>query len=122
MIWIIGVGGAIGAAVRFLLGGLMRGATTAFPWGTWVINSSGSLLLGIVAGLHISGSLPEWLWCFVGIGFCGAYTTFSTFGTETVALLEEKLYQTAIAYVGSSVGIGISAAAFGYYFILKTIG
>ncbi|CAH0344292.1 fluoride efflux transporter CrcB [Bacillus sp. CECT 9360] len=119
MIWIIGAGGAIGAAARFLLGGLMKRAKAEFPLGTWVINISGSFLLGILAAFHISNLLSEWLWSFVGIGFCGAYTTFSTFGTETVTLLEEKNYPTAMVYVISSVLIGVLAAAFGYYFVLK---
>ncbi|RFU66140.1 fluoride efflux transporter CrcB [Bacillus sp. V59.32b] len=121
MIWLIGAGGAIGAAARFLIGGLMRRAKGEFPLGTWVINISGSFLLGILAALHISNLLSEWLWSFVGIGFCGAYTTFSTFGTETIALLEEKNYITAMVYVISSVVIGVLVAAFGYYFILKII-
>ncbi|RUQ24244.1 CrcB family protein, partial [Peribacillus cavernae] len=90
-----------------------------FPIGTWVINVSGSLLLGILAALHVSHSLAEWIWSMFGIGFCGAYTTFSTFGIETVTLIEAKNYKKAMIYVISSIVAGILAAATGYFLVIN---
>jgi CrcB protein len=86
----VAVAGAVGAPCRYLLDGFVQDRTEGvFPWGTFVVNISGSLLLGFLTGLalyHAFGGAPRvWL----GTGFCGAYTTFSTFTFESVRLLEE---------------------------------
>ena len=83
----------------------------AFSITTWLINISGALALGICTGLELSTSMS----LFFMTGFLGAYTTFSTFGYETMQLWQSKRYKTAIIYVMSSVIIGIIAAAIGYY-------
>ncbi|PLT33706.1 fluoride efflux transporter CrcB [Bacillus sp. V5-8f] len=122
MIWLIGAGGAIGAAARYLLGAFLKSRGKGeFPAGTWLINITGSLLLGMLTGLYVSQSLAPWLWNLFGIGFCGAYTTFSTFGTENMALIEKKKYKIALFYIVSTVITGILAAAAGYFLILKFI-
>lgn len=120
MIWIIALGGAIGAAVRFLLSDFInkRWAKKAklhrFPLSTWIINISGSFLLGIIAKLHLNNSIEEWVWFLVGVGFCGAYTTFSTFGYETIRLVEDKKIRLAFTYVLSSLVLGIVFASIGF--------
>jgi len=120
MIWLIGAGGAVGAAARYLLGEFIRKRGKGdFPLATWLINISGSFMLGVLAGLHTSNSLVEWMWSFLGIGFCGAYTTFSTFGIETITLIEKKKYRLAIVYVISSVLTGVLSAAYGYFLALN---
>jgi fluoride exporter len=119
MMWLIGFGGAIGAASRFLISSfLQKKGKRDFPLATWAINITGSFLLGIFAAQHFLHAMPDWLWSLVGIGFCGAFTTFSTFGTETVTLIEKKKYPTAILYVVSSVVLGVMAAAMGYMLML----
>jgi CrcB protein len=60
-----------------------------FPWGTFVVNVSGSFALGVLTGLALYHAFPEEPRIVLGAGFCGAYTTFSTFGLETVRLLEQ---------------------------------
>ena len=111
--WLI-VGGAVGAPARYLVDGLVEDrAVGPFPWGTFVINVSGSLVLGIVTGLalyHGLGPLPK---TAVGTGFCGAYTTFSTFSYETLRLVERGAGRVAAAYVAGSVVAGLAAAAIG---------
>lgn len=89
----IAVAGGLGAAARFVLDGVVRARTTqhtTFPVGTFVINATGSLLLGLVVGLTSAQLLPETLHAVVGAGFLGGYTTFSTASFETVRLLQER--------------------------------
>jgi CrcB protein len=75
--------------VRYLVDGLVADETDgSFPWGTFVVNVTGSLLLGVLTGLSLYHSLPRTGLVILGTGFCGAYTTFSTFTFETVRLVE----------------------------------
>ncbi len=87
---IIGCGGFLGAISRFLVSELVYTFIGAgMPYGTLVVNLSGSFLLGIVAQIGLSGNLlPAGINSFVGIGFLGAFTTFSTFSVQTLELLE----------------------------------
>jgi CrcB protein len=111
--WLV-VGGALGAPARYLVDGVVQDrAAGVFPWGTFVVNASGALVLGVVTGLalyHGLGSIPK---TAVGTGFCGAYTTFSTFSYETLRLVEDGAVGTAAAYVLGSVAVGLVAAAIG---------
>jgi len=88
---LVAVGGGVGAALRFVVDGLvMRRAIGRFPWGTLVVNSSGSLLLGLATGLADSAVLST-PWLFIlGVGVLGGYTTFSTAMLDTVALLRRR--------------------------------
>lgn len=116
MIW-IGLAGTLGAILRYSLGRWISGELgTAIPWGTWIINISGSLLLGLLYGWHQSEVISDGLWVVWGTGFCGAYTTFSTFGYETIHLLTMKRYPSAILYVVSSVLLGVAASFAGVWF------
>lgn len=82
--------GAAGAPLRYLVDGFVADRTRgAFPWGTLAVNASGSLLLGFLSGLALYHGFPEAPEVVLGTGFCGAYTTFSTFTYETVRLVEE---------------------------------
>ncbi|TYP74876.1 fluoride efflux transporter CrcB [Paenibacillus methanolicus] len=117
MIWLIGLGGVAGTLARFYGGKWMNARTgSSFPWGTWAINISGSLLLGILFGLHEAGRLSEGVWLTLGTGFCGAYTTFSTFGHETVQLVSNGQTRRAALYVLSSVVLGLASAGLGLAF------
>jgi fluoride exporter len=104
------LGGAVGAPARYVTDVVvqrMHGA--AYPWGTWTVNVAGSFVLGVVAATG-----PAWVTTLVGTGFCGALTTFSTFGYEAVRLSEEGETATAIGYVVGSLGAGLAAAALGW--------
>ncbi|MFB9326523.1 fluoride efflux transporter CrcB [Paenibacillus aurantiacus] len=114
MIWLIGLSGVAGTLTRFYAGKWINSRmSSSFPWGTWAINLSGSLLLGILFGLHDAGRLAEGVWLAVGTGFCGAYTTFSTFGYETVQLVTGGQPGRAALYVVTSVVLGLAAAGLG---------
>jgi len=104
------LGGAVGAPARYVTDVVVQrlhGAT--YPWGTWTVNVAGSFVLGVVAATG-----PAWVTTLVGTGFCGALTTFSTFGYETVRLSEEGESATAIGYVVGSLVAGLAAAALGW--------
>jgi CrcB protein len=113
---LVGAGGCAGAIARFLVGQWIGGPmTTRFPLATFVINVSGSFLLGVVAAMAAARALadPDKVVLAVGVGFLGAYTTFSTFELETQALLQDRLAATATAYVIGSVVAGLFAVRAG---------
>lgn len=82
--------------MRFVVDGLVRSrARSVFPWGTAVINVTGSLVLGVLTGLTLSAVLaPQWL-LVLGAGMMGGYTTFSTASIETMRLVQEREYVMA---------------------------
>jgi CrcB protein len=111
---VVAAGGLVGAPARYLLDqAVTRRAGSRLPWGTLVINLSGSLLLGFLAGLALAGHLPPDVKALLGTGFCGAYTTYSTFTFETVRLLEDGRLLDAAVNILVSVGAGLAAAAAG---------
>lgn len=103
-----------GAAARYLLDGWVQDRTAgAFPWGTLVVNATGSFALGLVAGLALHHGLGDTARTVLGAGGLGAYTTFSTFTYETVRLAEEGALDTAVRNVAANTFVGLAAAATG---------
>ena len=110
---LVGVGAAVGAPLRHLADAVVRARLDpVFPWATFAVNVAGSLLFGALIGA--AGALPPGLGALLGTGFCGALTTYSTFGYELVALAERRATPTAVAYLAGSVASGILAAAAGW--------
>jgi CrcB protein len=112
---LVGLGGFLGAVARFALGSWAAQKWGAgFPYGTLLINVSGSFVLGlfISAGASRLALDPRWRLFFV-IGFLGAYTTFSTFTYETIQLLLANHWRPALAYVAASNVLGVGAALLG---------
>ncbi len=108
---LVALGGAVGAPARYVVDRLVTTRwPSAFPWGTFVVNMSGCLLLGLLAGAALAAPT----FALLGIGFCGAYTTYSTFGYEAVALAQRQQRRAALLYVLGSVTLGIGLAAAGY--------
>jgi CrcB protein len=115
MLWYVAVGSAIGGVSRYLVGGLsQRLVGGTFPSGTLLINITGSFLLGFILryGVETTTLTPE-VRAFLTVGFCGGYTTFSTFSYETIALAEDGQWARAALYVGLSVGLSLVATFFG---------
>lgn len=109
------LGGAIGAPLRYLTDLLVQSRhDSVFPWGTFIVNVVGSFALGVTAALVVGLGLPAWFLALVGTGLCGALTTFSTFGYETVRLLEEGSTLTAVTNSISSLVVGLAACAGGW--------
>lgn len=108
-------GAFVGAPCRYLLDRAVtsRTAGARFPWGTLAVNVSGSLLLGFLTGLAMADHLSPWGKTLLGTGFCGAYTTFSTFTFETVRLVEDGRMVRAAVNVAGSIVVGLAAAAAG---------
>jgi len=110
MIWYVALGSAVGGVSRFLLSGLLqRSAATTFPFWTLVINVTGSLLLGFLMRYFLEGmpASPE-LRAMLTTGFCGGYTTFSTFSYETVALFEQGDIGRGVWYIVLSVVLALA--------------
>jgi CrcB protein len=111
----IAVAGAMGAPVRYLLDGYVQArARGELPLGTLVINVTGSLVLGFLTGLALYHAFPATPKTVLGTGFCGAYTTFSTFTYETVRLVEEREFSGAATNVVASLLLPALAAAAGW--------
>jgi CrcB protein len=103
-------GGALGAVLRWLVGAWVAGwAGTAWPWGTLLVNVTGSLLIGfLVRWLLLRGARPE-ARAFLAVGVCGGYTTFSTYAFETVTLATAGRVPAALAYAAASVVLCLAA-------------
>jgi fluoride exporter len=109
------LGGAIGAPLRYLTDLFIQSRhDSVFPWGTFTVNVIGSLILGVTAAAVIDLGSPSWVLALVGTGLCGALTTFSTFGFETIRLLEQGSALTAVANSVASLAIGLGACSGGY--------
>lgn len=106
-------GGAVGAPARYLIDrAVQRRGNGVFPWGTLTVNLLGCLVLGLVTGA--AHDLPGALVTLTGTGFCGALTTFSTFGFETVRLLEEGALGEAGLNALAGLALGLLAAVSGF--------
>lgn len=106
----IGFGGFFGAITRFLIGSWLSGTvgSAAFPTATFVINITGSFVLGLFAGGAFS--LPSHVMSALTVGFLGSYTTFSTFSVETLRLIEQNQVPLAFLYATGSVVAGLIGA------------
>jgi len=111
----VALGGAIGAIGRYLVSTwAVDRWGTAFPYGTLIVNVSGSLLLGLAAGLVARGDgVSDNVRLLVGVGFCGAFTTFSTLAVETIGLAERGSMSAALLNVGVSNVVCLVAALVG---------
>ena len=108
------VAGAAGALLRYEVELAVRRRTGGdLPYGTLLINVSGSFLLGVLAGGAAVHGVPTELVTVAGTGLLGAYTTFSTFSVDTVGLVERGRVREAAANLGASLVLGLGAAALG---------
>lgn len=124
LITAVAVGGALGSVARYLLGAFIQDrVSAALPVGTLVINVVGSLLLGffVQLGLDTTAFSPE-IRFFLTTGFCGGFTTFSTFTYETYRLVEDSEYGTAGIYVVASVALSLLGCALGMGVARRLIG
>ena len=110
---LVALGAAVGAPLRYLVDRAVQSRhDSVFPWGTFAVNVAGSFILGLLVRGTAVHAVPGSLAALLGTGLCGALTTYSTFGYETVRLLEERSRQFAVLNAAASVVAGL-AAAFG---------
>jgi CrcB protein len=116
-IFYIGLGGAIGSVLRYLTSVLVsKYWNQSFPLATFLTNVLGCFIIGIIIGLLEKNNLANGnLKWFLVTGFCGGYTTFSTFGIENHSLLQSNQSLLAFSYIALSVVLGIFAVWFGLF-------
>ena len=108
---LVAVGAAVGAPLRYLIDRLVQTRhESLFPWGTLTVNVAGSALLGFLVALPADPALMAG----VGTGFCGALTTYSTFGYETLRLGQDGARRYALANIAASIGAGLGAVYLGW--------
>jgi fluoride exporter len=109
------VGGMIGAPARYLTDRFVQARRdTVFPWGTFAVNMAGSAVVGFLLGAQRHLGLPPVVFALLATGFCGGLTTFSTFGYETLRLLEDGAVTDAGLNVIGSLAAGILLAWVGF--------
>ncbi len=121
---LLSVAGALGALSRYALGGVIQRATgSSFPYGTLVVNAVGCLVIGYVMQIALTTDIiaPS-VRLVVTVGFLGAFTTFSTFSYETVKLLEDGVFVSAILNIALNVGAGLLATFLGILLGRVTLG
>ena len=110
----VALGGATGAAARFAIAQWMGARWGwSFPWGTFAVNVTGSLAIGLVIMLLVTRSADPMYRLLLVTGFLGGYTTFSSFSFEALTLLEARRWDAAALYVSGSVVLGLLATALG---------
>lgn len=115
---LVAVGGGAGSALRYLVTNAVPRATSlpGWPLGTLVVNVSGSLLIGFIAGLVFARQVPgEGLRLLLVTGLLGGYTTFSAFSLENLLLIRDGAVLVALANALAQVTLGLAAAALGYF-------
>jgi CrcB protein len=108
---LVALGGGAGSVLRYLISlWSSRQLPAAFPWGTFIINITGCFIIGFLIGLVVrSGLLENELRLLLIVGFCGGYTTFSTFSAENLKLIETGNYTILSIYIVASVLLGVIA-------------
>jgi CrcB protein len=112
---LVALGGAIGSAARYLVGAFVANRFAPdFPWGTFIVNVSGSFLIGVILSLVGGGQLPAGARLFLAVGVMGGYTTFSTYSNETLQLVQggevgaamfNALGQVVAGFIGVYLGV-----------------
>ncbi len=112
---LVGIGSCLGGICRYLISLFIGHPQSGFPWGTFVVNIIGCLLIGVLWG--VTSRFQNFAQAFsllLVVGFCGGFTTFSTFSKEGLAMLQTNSYMLFTSYILGSVVLGIAAVALGY--------
>jgi len=112
---LVGLAAGVGAVARYVTDQVVQHQHESdFPYGTFLINATGSLLLGLISGLAMHHGLRSGPAVVLSAGFCGGFTTWSTFAYETAALARTGALREAVANVAGSITVGLLAAAAGF--------
>ncbi|NES16986.1 MULTISPECIES: fluoride efflux transporter CrcB [Micromonospora] len=111
---LVALGAAFGAPLRYMADRAVQARhDSVFPWGTFTVNVLGSFILGVLIGGAAAGAVPAPLVTLLGTGLCGALSTYSTFGYETIRLFEDGARFYSLLNAGISVAAGLGAAFVG---------
>ena len=111
----VALGGAIGSVLRYLIGGAVQRATHAgFPYGTLAVNIIGCFIIGFLIKMFMNAEPSSPIRALLIVGFCGGFTTFSAFSSETLGLVEGGAYVRAALYVMASLVLCLGATAGGF--------
>ena len=117
-ILLVFVGGGFGSALRFIIGKWLNSSNDGIPYGTFAANIIGSLLIGVILGLAAKNdSLTESQTLILATGFCGGFTTFSTFAYENHVFLKSGDFTSFVIYTIASFAIGFLAVFLGMYLV-----
>lgn len=117
-LFLVFIGGGIGSVLRFLFGKYLNSTQDGIPYGTFAANILGSLLIGIILGLAAKhNGLTSNQTLFLATGFCGGFTTFSTFAYENHVFLKSGDFTSFAIYTISSFIVGFLAVFFGMYLV-----
>lgn len=114
-LFMIGSGGFLGSIARFLSTKYVQNIfLSSFPWGTFLVNITGCLLIGIFYGIFERSAYLSAEWrLFLTVGFCGGFTTFSSFANENLVLIRDGEFFYFLLYTGLSIFLGLSATYLG---------
>ena len=121
-LFLVMLGGAIGAGFRYHLSRVaLEQMGAAFPWGTWIANLLGGLLMGLLAGIALrDGPVDDPLLLFLGVGMLGGFTTFSAFSLEAAQMIQRGELIVAAAYAVSSVAGSVMLLFIGFWLARAT--
>jgi CrcB protein len=109
------LGAAVGAPARYWTDRWLQSTHgSGFPWGTFTVNIAASLVLGLITGLAAVAAVSPAIAVLIGTGFCGALSTWSTLGYETVRQAEDRAWTQAVFNIVASVFAGLGAAGLGF--------
>ncbi len=112
------IGGGIGSSLRYLLAKYLNASATGFPWGTFTANIIGSLLIGVILGLAAkNNTLSQSQTLLLATGFCGGFTTFSTFAYENHMFLKAGDFTNFALYTIGSFIVGFLVVFLGMYLV-----
>jgi CrcB protein len=112
------LGGGLGSSLRYWIGNLFDSSENGFPYGTFLVNIVGSLLIGIILGIALkNNTLSQNTVLFLATGFCGGFTTFSAFAHENHLFLKSGDFTSFALYTVASFVIGFAAVFFGMWLV-----